>query len=288
MSAGLFDHHIIRPFARLGLTSNFWSIHSHIVLGTWIAMAILLIITLVGRFFLSRKKSPITLVYEKAIGIFIRVSVDNIGSFHKNYFCFVSSLFLFTLFCCIVGLIPFVEESTRDLNTALAIALSSFLYVQYQKITLHGITGYLKEFIDPFPVMAPLHIVGEVSKIASMAFRLFGNIVGGGVILGMIIDLCGRYRIFVTPAIFSCISLHFIFSFLPYEKHPALRITQKIINGCLNTLFVITWIQIILGIGEAMMQSFVLTMLTATYLGMALQHGAHEHKEKEHKPLELA
>ena len=284
MSAGLFHYHAVKPFACLGLTGPFWTLHSDIIIGTWVAMGILFALTALGQYFLGRKNNPITFLYEKAVDCFISLSIDNIGSFQQKYFLFISSLFLFTAFCCLVSLIPFVEESTRDLNTALAIALSSFLYVQYQKIRLHGVKGFLKEFIDPFVIMAPLHVVGELSKIASMSFRLFGNIVGGGVILGMVIDLCGRYRLFVTPIIFSCLALHIMFSFIDYEKKFWLRIAQKIVHVTLNILFAITWLQIVLGIGEAMMQSFVLTMLTATYLGMAMQHGA---DERQHTPKHL-
>ena len=279
MSAGLFHYESITPFACIGLNGPFWTLHSDIIIGTWVAMGILFALTALGQYFLRKRNNKITFLYEKIVDCFINLSIDNIGSFQQKYFLFISSLFLFTAFCCLVGLIPFVEEATRDLNTALAIALSSFLYVQYQKIQLHGFKGFLKEFIDPFVIMAPLHVVGELSKIASMSFRLFGNIVGGGVILGMVLDLCGRYRLFITPIIFTCLILHIIFSMIDYKKNAFLGACQRIIHVLLNVLFAITWLQIILGIGEAMMQSFVLTMLTATYLGMAMQHGSDEHEQ---------
>ncbi len=287
MSAGLFHYHSVQPFASLGLTGPFWTIHSDIVIGTWVAMAILFSLTALGQYFLGKKNNTVTFLYEKAIDFFINLSIDNIGLFQQKYFLFISSIFLFTAFSCLVGLIPFVEEATRDLNTALAIALSSFLYVQYQKIQLHGFRGFLQEFIDPFIIMAPLHVVGELSKIASMSFRLFGNIVGGGVILGMVIDLFGHYRMFVTPVIFCSIVIHLLFSYIDYQHNFWLRTIQKIVQVTLNILFAVTWLQIILGIGEAMMQSFVLTMLTATYLGMAIQHGADQHPHTlKHEPKE--
>ncbi len=287
MSVGLFHYHIVKPFACLGLTGPFWSVHSEIIIGTWVAMTILFALTAIGQYFLGKKKSAITFLYEAVIDWFINLSVDNIGSFQKKYFFFLTNLFLFTAFCCLVSLIPFVEEATRDLNTALAIALCSFVYVQYQKIQLHGIKGYIKEFIDPFVIMAPLHIVGELSKIASMSFRLFGNIVGGSIILSMVIDLFGSYRTCVTPAIFICIGLHIFFSCIDCQKNFLLRMIQKITQVSLNILFAVTWLQIVLGIGEAMMQSFVLTMLTATYLSMAMQHNNDEHKEQSHQSTEI-
>ena len=74
---------------------------------------------------------------------------------------------------------------------------------------------------------------------------------------------------------------------LRYQHNFWLRTIQKIVQVTLNILFAVTWLQIILGIGEAMMQSFVLTMLTATYLGMAIQHGADQHPHTlKHEPKE--
>ena len=55
MSAGLFHYHSVQPFASLGLTGPFWTIHSDIVIGTWVAMAILFSLTALGQYFLGKK-----------------------------------------------------------------------------------------------------------------------------------------------------------------------------------------------------------------------------------------
>ena len=74
-----------------------------------------------------------------------------------------------------------MEEPTQNLNTTLALAMTSFFYVQYNGIRAHGIKGYLKEYTEPFIIMAPLHIISKLASIVSMSFRLFGNIYGGAI-----------------------------------------------------------------------------------------------------------
>ncbi len=280
MSLGIFDHATCAPFAFLGLTGTFWEVNTDIIIGTWVAMAVITIISLIGRWSLTREGRLISSGYEKTIGFFMHLTTESFGIFNYKYFAFITSLFLFTFMCCLVGLIPHVEEATRDLNTTLALSLTSFLYIQREKIKTHGVGGFLKEFIHPFVVMAPIHIVGELSKIASMAFRLFGNILGGGVILSMILDLVGSqqiifYSVLAVVVIMALCSRAFR---VLQQNH----IFQTIYSVITSMLFIITWLQLFLGVFEGLIQSFVLTMLTTTYLSMAIAP-TDEHNE-EHSP----
>jgi F-type H+-transporting ATPase subunit a len=269
MSVEIFNYHAIKPFESLGLTNNFWTIHIDILMATWIAMGIILCLALLGRYYLTKESNPIAVGYEQVISMFLGLCKDSFSPFNYYYFAFITSIFFFTFFSCLVGIIPFVEEATRDMNTTLAIGLTSFLYVQYQKINVHGIWGYLKEFAEPFFPLVPIHIVGELSKIASMSFRLFGNILGGGVILTMVIELLNVYKIpFMGFMVVTLLLLLLISTVATPEKFPRLN---KITHFCLNVLFIISWFQITLGIAEGLIQSFVITMLTLTYLAIGTQ-----------------
>ena len=279
-SIHLFDEATIRPLAAWGFTHPFWSLHIEILMASWIGMLLILGLALLGRYFLDKEFNLVASAYEKIIDIFVDLSNDSFGSFRFNYFVFILAIFSFTFFSCLVGVIPFVEEATKDLNTTVAIALTSFFYVQYQKINLHGIKGFLKEFIEPFFVLAPLHVVGELSKITSMSLRLFGNILGGGIIVSLLFQLLGHYQNILAPAIFIVVTLSILFRFvIPNQHHPALVIINRIINVVLNIFFLVAWVQIFLGIFEGLIQSFVLTMLTTTYLAMNLHHSSNEHTE---------
>lgn len=284
MSADIFSHYIVKPFAPLGLTSDFWSLHIDILLASWIAMAVLFALCLVGRYYMKKELNLITLAYQEVISIFIGLCNDSFPSFNYNYFIFISTMFFFTFFSCLVGILPFVEEAAKDLNTTFALGLTSFLFVQYHKIKVHGIGGFIKEFFQPFFVMAPMHIVGELSKIASMSFRLFGNILGGGVILMMILDLVSGYKMYY----FALLALLLILGLITKvtsagQAYPWL---DKFFSMTLNVLLILSWLHIFLGIFEGLIQSFVITMLTTTYLAIGTQHDPSH--EKHHETKELA
>jgi len=80
-------------------------------------------------------------------------------------------------------------EPTRNLNVPLGMGLMAVSIVHYMAIKNKGIGPYLKGFTEPFFPMAPINIVGEFSKAISISFRLFGNILGGAIILIVISSL---------------------------------------------------------------------------------------------------
>jgi F-type H+-transporting ATPase subunit a len=283
MSADIFSYHTIKPFKCIGLDGAFWTLHLDILMASWIAMGVMFVLIFIGRHFIKREYNIVSAGFEQSIGGFMSFFIDTFSYFDYRYFAFIISLFMFTFFSSIIGILPYVEEATRDLNTTLAIGLTSFLYIQYQKIRVHGIGGYLKEFIEPIFILAPIHLVGELSKIASMSFRLFGNILGGGVILSMVVDLLGQYKeyyfIFMLVALLLSLTTHL----LPIAKRS--KILVNISSMLILIMFLITWLQIALGVVEALIQAFVVTMLTTTYLALGTEHTEDE-QHKTHDPKE--
>ncbi len=270
MNISIFDYVATKPFQIFGLTGKFWIVHMDTLLYTWAAMAGLFFLAIAGRRVLQRKNSLslLSLTYERVIVFFLDLCKESFGSINYNYFYFITSLFLFTFSCCLIALVPFLDESTKDLNTTLAISLISFCYVQYQKIKVLGFGSYCKEFVTPFFLLAPINIVGEVAKIASMSFRLFGNILGGGIIFSMVVQLVNGYNyiflIFMGVVLFlQCAGKYFKF----IAEH---QISMVFINRLTFILFLLVWAQIFFGIFEGLIQSFVLTMLTITYLATGI------------------
>ena len=86
--------------------------------------------------------------------------------------------------------IPFLRAANADLNTTLAMALIAVIVVQVAGIAAHGAGGYLKELVTPI-FLAPIHIIGEISRVISLSFRLFGNIFGGEVLVTVMYALLG-------------------------------------------------------------------------------------------------
>ena len=103
-----------------------------------------------------------------------------------DVFFFVVTIFLFIVGSGLTGLLPYVGEATQDLNTTFALGISSFCFSQYQGIKAHGLSHF-KEFLQPLFLLLPLNVIGELAKAASMSFRLFGNILGGSIMVDLIL-----------------------------------------------------------------------------------------------------
>lgn len=271
MNISIFEYWVIKPFAKLGLTSKFWSIHLDTLIYSWAAMLLLFSVALIGRYFINKKINIVSLLTEQAVDFFINLTKESLGStFTFVHFAFVSSIFFFTLFNCLIGLFPYLEESTKDLNTALAIALVSFLYVHYQRIKYKGFKNYLKEYGQPFIVLLPLNIIGEMAKVISMSFRLFGNILGGGIIFFIVVEVIRIYKIpFMIFTLVVLIAALIINQFVDLNKHKILKIN---LYTFLCLVFSLAGLQMFFGVFEGVVQAFVITMLTITYLAVGIQN----------------
>ena len=98
-------------------------------------------------------------------------------------------------------LIPILRAPNADLNMTLAMALIAFTVIQVAGVVAHGPGGYLKELTTPI-FLAPVHIIGEFSRIISLSFRLFGNIFGGEVLLAVMYFLLGSIFLGFATIIF--------------------------------------------------------------------------------------
>lgn len=109
----------------------------------------------------------------------------NMGEAWMRYTPFISALFALSI-CSSLASVLGLWSPTADVSTTMAWAIVVFVLITYHKIHSHGIGGYLKGFCDPIFVMAPFNVLGEVFTPISMAFRHFGNIVSGTVIMALI------------------------------------------------------------------------------------------------------
>ena len=270
MNISIFEYKVIKPLAKFGLTSKFWDIHLDTLIYTFAAMLLLFAVSLIGMHFIKKKINVISLLTEQAVDFFINLCQESLGStFTFAHFAFVSSLFFFTLFNCLIGLFPYMEESTKDLNTTLALALISFLYVHYQRIKYKGFKNYLKEYTQPFIVLLPLNLIGEIAKVISMSFRLFGNILGGGIIFFIVVEVVRLYKIpFMIFTLIVLILSVFIKMFVDLNKHKVLKKSLYVLVG---VVFSLAGLQMFFGVFEGLVQAFVIAMLTITYLAVGIQ-----------------
>ncbi|HEX4948581.1 MAG TPA: F0F1 ATP synthase subunit A [Blastocatellia bacterium] len=119
---------------------------------------------------------------------------DLIGPKGMKHFPVIATFALLILISNLMGFIPGLISATANLNVTLALAITSFLYYNYIGIKENGLIGYLKHFMGPVALLAPLmfliELVSHFARILSLSLRLFGNIYGeeqvSGVISGLV------------------------------------------------------------------------------------------------------
>jgi len=149
------------------------------VISTWVMMA--LIVAAVLAF---RKKVPVIL--EMLIDVVEGVAKDYIKGPPDLYVPFLGSLIVFIAVANLSGIIPLMATPTRDINTPLALALVVLVVVFGFGIRVKGIGGFIKGFLTP---TLPLDLIGYVSRTMSLSLRLFGNVIGGEIIVAVLARL---------------------------------------------------------------------------------------------------
>jgi F-type H+-transporting ATPase subunit a len=161
------------------------------VITTWVIM-----ILLVGGAFALTRRLDLRPTRRQAVLELIVTTLDTqivetTGARPDPYRSFIGTLFLFILVANWSSLIPGVEPPTAQLETDAALAALVFLSVVWFGVRGDGVGGYLKSFAAPNPVMIPLNILQSLTRVFSMFVRLFGNVMSGVFIIGIVASLAG-------------------------------------------------------------------------------------------------
>ena len=115
----------------------------------------------------------------------------------EKYLGFVGTLFLFIAMSNLLTIIPGYEPPTGSLSTTTALALCVFFAVPMFVIASDGLRSYLRTFLEPTLIMLPFNIIGEFTRTLTLAVRLFGNIMSGSMIVGILL--------IITPLFFPIV-----------------------------------------------------------------------------------
>lgn len=225
-------------FSHANINSAWLYLNASTLINSWLVLGIILLISIGLRYLLTCKNNPLAFCALNGIASFMDLTTETLGSFNYTHFSFIFSLFMFIVLCNWLSLLPLTTEPTKDINTTLALGIIAFLYKDIFSIKVNGIKGYLAEFTEPFFVMAPVNLIGHFSKIISLSFRLFGNIFGGAIIMELYLGL---------------LNYSFIAEILGLMGP--------------NYIMIIAFV-----VFEGLIQAFVFSMLSLTYLAIAIQH----------------
>ncbi len=152
---------------------------------TWGIMAFLMIMTLIFVRNLQIVPNKKQVVIESLVGFIHDFIYGSVGKEGKRYIPYLGTVLIYLAISNTVGLFGLVPP-TKDLNVTAGLALMSIVLIEYSGIREKKLSGYLKSFMHPSPIMLPFNILEIAIRPLALCMRLFGNIFGGFVIMELI------------------------------------------------------------------------------------------------------
>jgi len=191
----------------------------------YIVMCLIVAVVLILFFGLASRRlnlvpSKLQNILELIIKAFESILVEMIGERGKKYLPLIATIGLFILVCNLLGLVPGFMSPTSKLNVTLGCALVVFFYYHWQGIRSQGLFKYLKHFMGPIPLLAPLlipiEIISHFSRPVSLSIRLFGNIFAEELLIVVIASIIPFFLPlpFMAIAIFTAVIQAFVFVLL--------------------------------------------------------------------------
>jgi len=191
----------------------------------YVVMSIIVVIALIVFFRLSSRNlkpvpSKMQSFLELLIHTFENQLVETVGEQGRKYVPLVATIGIFIFSSNLLGLIPGLMSPTSNLNVTAACALVVFIYYHWQGIKSQGFFKYLKHFMGPIPLLAPLmvpiEIISHFSRIVSLSIRLFGNIFAEELLIVVMLSIIPFFLPlpFMAVAIFTAFIQAFVFVLL--------------------------------------------------------------------------
>lgn len=160
---------------------------------TWVIIAVLAVICR----FLTRRLSLLPdgrqVVLEGIVTGIMGQIEDVIRKDARPFLPLIGTLFIFLVVANLSGVLPGVEAPTGKIETPAALAIIVFFSVHYFGIRARGLGGYLASFAEPKLIMLPLNVLSEITRTFSLMVRLFGNVMSGEFVIGLVVALAGLF-----------------------------------------------------------------------------------------------
>ena len=231
-----FELHPIVPLSLFGLDI---SINKAVVV-MWLVVALVLILFFRARSSGSLIPTKLQSLAEMLVDFIRGIIEDTMGKEGKRYFPLISALFLFILFCNLLGLIPGSYTVTSQLVVTGVFAVSVYVLSIVVGFSIHG-AKFLGILIPPgtpgwlIPLMIPIELISHLARPVSLSVRLFANMTAGHTILGVLFGLA--------------IAGGVLIGWLPFSFTVALYALE---------------------LGIAFIQAYIFTILTCVYMGDAI------------------
>ena len=236
---------------------------------TWLVMIILAGVAFVASRNVALVPRGVQNFLEVVLEQFLQMIDEVMGHEGRPYLPLIATLGLFILVGNLMGLVPGMNGPTTNLNTTAACALVVFFAYHWIGVRKHGAVTYLKHFMGPVPLalkplMFVIEIISHLARPLSLTLRLFGNMVGGHILLAIIFFLMGLQGLIGWALSGSGIGA-----------------VVGGIGGAVMIAFTVGFLYP-LKILVSFLQAFIFCMLTMLYISGAVEEA--EHHGGEHQP----
>ncbi len=195
------------------------------IVNVWVVTVLLIIFALVvnkkiKKASIDEAPSNFLNVVEALVDVVEGLVKDTMGPQNMKFAPYILTLMCFLVVANLFGLLGF-SPPTSDFSVTFSLALITFVLTQYWSFkNAGGLLGYLKGFTEPMAFLTPLNVIGELANPISLSFRLFGNIMSGGIIMALLYSALGYIAPLITPPlhayfdVFSGVLQTFIFIML--------------------------------------------------------------------------
>ena len=196
---------------------------------------------------LRKQPTKRQVIAEFIVEMIYKLVNSTMGARNMKFAPYIGTIIIYILLGNMLGLFGF-RPITADVNTTFALSTITFFLIEYNSFRSMGLKGKLKHMCDPYPFMFPLKIIESLSRPISLGFRLFGNILGGVVVMELVmIGLAG----------------------IGHKLSISIPIFQIAIPLPANFFF---------DMFEPVVQAFIFTMLTMVFITIEMaSHGDEEH-----------
>jgi len=166
------------------------------VVYSWVVMLFLIIVAAMATKTVSMIPGKAQNFWEIVISGMEEFMVDITGDEGRWFFPLIATVFIYIAVCNLSGLLPGFFPPTASLNTTASCALVVVIFTHIIGLKYHGVK-YIKHFLGPIwwmaPIIFPIEVIGHLARIMSLSFRLFGNMMGHELVLGILFMLAGAF-----------------------------------------------------------------------------------------------
>ncbi len=184
----------VKLFELIGL-EHFAHAYVHVIY-SWVIMILLITLGAIAAKSVKMIPSKGQNVFEIIISGMEDFMISVTGEQGRWLFPLAATVFIYIATCNLIGLVPGFFPPTASLNTTASCALTVVIFTHLIGLKYHGLK-YIKHFLGPvwwmIPIIFPIEVIGHVARILSLSFRLFGNMMGHELVLGILLALAGLF-----------------------------------------------------------------------------------------------